>query len=98
MASLRADLADLRFMDAALAAGFAALGTTAPNPAVGCVIVKEGRVLAVASTAPGGRPHAETVALAQAGVLLARVTQTKEKGSVQSSAPERSSSVSSLQK
>ena len=60
-------LADLRFMDAALARGFAALGTTAPNPAVGCVIVKDARVIAAAATAPGGRPHAEALALEQAG-------------------------------
>ena len=44
-----------------------ALGTTAPNPAVGCVIVKGGHVIARAATAPGGRPHAEAQALATAG-------------------------------
>ena len=59
--------ADLRFMDAALARAFQALGTTAPNPAVGCVIVSQGRVLAASATAPGGRPHAETQALTIAG-------------------------------
>jgi len=59
--------ADRRFMDAALACAYAALGSTAPNPAVGCLIVKAGRVLAAAATAPGGRPHAETQALALAG-------------------------------
>jgi diaminohydroxyphosphoribosylaminopyrimidine deaminase / 5-amino-6-(5-phosphoribosylamino)uracil reductase len=58
---------DRRFMDAALAYAYAALGSTAPNPAVGCVIVKDGRVLAAAATAAGGRPHAETQALALAG-------------------------------
>lgn len=44
-----------------------ALGSTAPNPAVGCVIIRDGRVLGRGWTQPGGRPHAETVALAQAG-------------------------------
>jgi diaminohydroxyphosphoribosylaminopyrimidine deaminase / 5-amino-6-(5-phosphoribosylamino)uracil reductase len=45
-----------------------AVGTTAPNPAVGCVIVtKEGIVAGRGWTAPGGRPHAETIALGQAG-------------------------------
>lgn len=45
-----------------------ALGTTAPNPAVGCVIVsKAGEVAGRGWTAPGGRPHAETQALTQAG-------------------------------
>jgi diaminohydroxyphosphoribosylaminopyrimidine deaminase/5-amino-6-(5-phosphoribosylamino)uracil reductase len=58
---------DRRFMDAALAWAYAALGSTAPNPAVGCLIVKDGRVLAAAATARGGRPHAETQALALAG-------------------------------
>ncbi|MGX6649040.1 bifunctional diaminohydroxyphosphoribosylaminopyrimidine deaminase/5-amino-6-(5-phosphoribosylamino)uracil reductase RibD [Maricaulaceae bacterium MS644] len=58
---------DLRFMDAALALAYAALGSTAPNPAVGCVIVKAGRVIGAAATARGGRPHAETQALEQAG-------------------------------
>lgn len=45
-----------------------ALGTTAPNPAVGCVIVgSDGHIVARGWTQPGGRPHAETVALAEAG-------------------------------
>ena len=38
-----------------------------PNPAVGCVIVKDARVIGRGWTAAGGRPHAETVALANAG-------------------------------
>src|SRR5438477_5480522 len=44
-----------------------ALGTSAENPPVGCVIVKENRVLGVGWTQKGGRPHAETEALAMAG-------------------------------
>ena len=60
-------LADIRFMDAALALAFQALGSTAPNPAVGCVIVKDGRIAGAGSTAPGGRPHAERIALDEAG-------------------------------
>jgi len=45
-----------------------ALGRVAPNPAVGCVIVaKSGEIAGRGWTQPGGRPHAETVALAQAG-------------------------------
>jgi diaminohydroxyphosphoribosylaminopyrimidine deaminase / 5-amino-6-(5-phosphoribosylamino)uracil reductase len=44
------------------------LGNTGPNPAVGCVIVApDGRIVGRGWTQPGGRPHAETVALAQAG-------------------------------
>lgn len=44
-----------------------ALGKTAPNPAVGCVIVKDGNVIAEAATGAGGRPHAEEAALAMLG-------------------------------
>ena len=52
----------------ALALAERALGTTAPNPAVGCVIVtKDGVVAGRGWTREGGRPHAETIALEQAG-------------------------------
>ena len=54
-------------MRAALALAQRGLGTTWPNPAVGCVVVANGRVVGRAVTAPGGRPHAETQALAMAG-------------------------------
>lgn len=43
------------------------LGRVAPNPAVGCVLVRNGVVIGRGWTQPGGRPHAETVALEQAG-------------------------------
>jgi len=43
------------------------LGRTAPNPAVGCVLVRDDIIVGRGWTAPGGRPHAETAALAQAG-------------------------------
>ncbi len=46
-------------MRAALALARRGLGNTWPNPAVGCVIVREGRVVGRGWTAPGGRPHAE---------------------------------------
>ena len=58
---------DARWMDYALRLGLRALGTTAENPNVGCVIVKDGRLKGVGWTQPGGRPHAETQALAMAG-------------------------------
>lgn len=58
---------DLRFMDTGLALAFAALGSTAPNPSVGCIVVREGRVVGAAATAAGGRPHAEPQALEIAG-------------------------------
>ena len=54
-------------MDAALAHAFAGLGHTAPNPSVGCIIVKNGKVIGQARTADTGRPHAEPQALEQAG-------------------------------
>ncbi|MCX7566424.1 bifunctional diaminohydroxyphosphoribosylaminopyrimidine deaminase/5-amino-6-(5-phosphoribosylamino)uracil reductase RibD [Sulfitobacter sp. F26169L] len=54
-------------MDLALSLGRRGLGTTWPNPAVGCVIVRAGHVVGRGWTAPSGRPHAETQALAQAG-------------------------------
>ena len=54
-------------MDTALALAYARLGQTAPNPSVGCAIVKSGQIIGAAATAPGGRPHAEPQALEQAG-------------------------------
>lgn len=51
----------------ALALAQRGLGQVAPNPAVGCVIVNEGRVVGRGWTQPGGRPHAETMALKEAG-------------------------------
>lgn len=58
---------DIFYMKSALNMARRGLGRVAPNPAVGCVIVKDGIVLARARTADGGRPHAETQALQQAG-------------------------------
>jgi diaminohydroxyphosphoribosylaminopyrimidine deaminase/5-amino-6-(5-phosphoribosylamino)uracil reductase len=43
------------------------LGRVWPNPAVGCVLVNGGRIVGRGWTQPGGRPHAETEALARAG-------------------------------
>ncbi|MDJ1015841.1 MAG: bifunctional diaminohydroxyphosphoribosylaminopyrimidine deaminase/5-amino-6-(5-phosphoribosylamino)uracil reductase RibD [Paracoccaceae bacterium] len=54
-------------MGQALALGRRGLGRVSPNPAVGCVIVLDGRVVGRGRTADGGRPHAETEALATAG-------------------------------
>lgn len=58
---------DRRFMEYAARLGRRALGTTGDNPPVGCVIVKEGRVVGVGWTQAGGRPHAEAHALVMAG-------------------------------
>jgi diaminohydroxyphosphoribosylaminopyrimidine deaminase/5-amino-6-(5-phosphoribosylamino)uracil reductase len=54
-------------MRVALALGQRGLGRVAPNPAVGCVLVKDGQVVGRGWTQPGGRPHAETEALRLAG-------------------------------
>ena len=54
-------------MGAAIALGERGRGNTAPNPNVGCVIVKDDVVLGRGWTQPGGRPHAEAMALAEAG-------------------------------
>ena len=51
----------------ALSLGQRCLGRTWPNPAVGCVIVQGTRIVGRGWTQPGGRPHAEVMALAQAG-------------------------------
>src|ERR1700737_1555966 len=55
-------------MRRALALARPMLGLTSPNPAVGCVIVRGGRIVGQGATAAGGRPHAESVAIARAGV------------------------------
>ena len=54
-------------MRAALTLACRGVGRVAPNPAVGCVLVKDGRVVGRGWTQPGGRPHAETEALDRAG-------------------------------
>ena len=50
------------------------LGNVWPNPAVGCVLVRNGRVVGRGWTQPGGRPHAERMALDAAGPLAAGAT------------------------
>ena len=60
-------MSDARFMAAALALGRRNLGLTAPNPSVGALVVQGERIVGAGATARGGRPHAETIALAEAG-------------------------------
>lgn len=57
---------DVRWMRAAIALSLRGLGRTTPNPNVGCLIVRDGRVVGRGWTQPGGRPHAEARALDQA--------------------------------
>jgi diaminohydroxyphosphoribosylaminopyrimidine deaminase/5-amino-6-(5-phosphoribosylamino)uracil reductase len=54
-------------MQLALTLGRRGQGRTWPNPAVGAVVVRDGVIVGRGWTQPGGRPHAEVVALAQAG-------------------------------
>ena len=75
-APARGTAEDARFMRAALALGRRGLGRTAPNPSVGALVVQTGpdangkprrRIVGRGWSQPGGRPHAETMALAEAG-------------------------------
>lgn len=59
--------ADARWVDAALALASRGVGRTSPNPSVGCIIVQDRRVVGRGWTQPGGRPHAEAMALREAG-------------------------------
>jgi diaminohydroxyphosphoribosylaminopyrimidine deaminase/5-amino-6-(5-phosphoribosylamino)uracil reductase len=65
---------DQSHMQHALTLAARGIGRVAPNPAVGCVIVKDGRVVGRGWTQPGGRPHAETVALKRAGAAARGAT------------------------
>ena len=58
---------DEAWMARAVELAKARMGKTWPNPAVGCVIVRDGEVVAEAATADGGRPHAEEQAAPMAG-------------------------------
>lgn len=61
-------------MRAALSLAGRGLGRVWPNPAVGCVLVADGNVVGRGWTQPGGRPHAETEALARAGAAARGAT------------------------
>jgi len=58
---------DAKFMAAAIALSERGRGRTAANPNVGCIIVKKDEIVGRGWTQPGGRPHAEAMALEQAG-------------------------------
>ena len=61
-------------MALALNLGRRGMGRVWPNPAVGCVIAQNGVIVGRGRTADGGRPHAETAALAQAGAAARGAT------------------------
>lgn len=65
---------DRRWLDAAARLAGRARPLSRPNPAVGALLVRDGRVVGRGWTAPGGRPHAEAVALQQAGDMARGAT------------------------
>lgn len=67
MASNPANDIHQTFMRHALELAVSRLGQAWPNPAVGAVIVRDDEIVAVGATGKGGRPHAESVAIAAAG-------------------------------
>lgn len=58
---------DARFIAAAIALARRGQARTVPNPNVGCILVRDGRIVGRGWTQPGGRPHAEAMALNEAG-------------------------------
>lgn len=69
-----ASVFDERMMRMALSLAERGLGQVAPNPAVGCVIVRDGVIVGRGWTQAGGRPHAETEAIRRAGALARGAT------------------------
>lgn len=67
-----ADPGDVAWLAAALGLARRRLGQVAPNPSVGALLVRDGVLLGRGITGAGGRPHAETVAIAQAERLYGR--------------------------
>ncbi len=65
---------DRRMMMAAILFGQRGLGSTAPNPSVGALVVRDGVIVGRGATAAGGRPHAETEALRDSGALARGAT------------------------
>lgn len=67
-------MTDEDFMRRAIALARTRVGLTADNPAVGCVIARDGRIVGEGVTGEGGRPHGEEVALDAAGELARGAT------------------------
>src|SRR5262249_8086437 len=70
----RFSAADQGNMQTALVLAARGLGRPWPTPSVGCVLVNDGRLVGRGWTQSGGRPHAETVALATAGAAAKGAT------------------------
>lgn len=67
-------MTDEDFMRRAIDLARTRVGLTGDNPAVGCVIVKDGAVVGEGVTGEGGRPHGEEMALRAAGSAAAAAT------------------------
>ena len=67
-------MSDAGWMAEAVLLGRSMRGRTAPNPNVGCVIVRDGAIVGRGATGTGGRPHAEAAALGEAGSLASGAT------------------------
>ena len=67
-------MTDAQIMRRAIALARVHLGRTGENPSVGCVLVRDGKVVGEGATGLGGRPHAEEVALDAAGALATGAT------------------------
>jgi len=67
MLFLKDKMTDADYMQIALDLARTQMGRTAENPAVGCVLVKDGIIVGEGVTSDGGRPHGETNALLDAG-------------------------------
>mgnify|MGYP003315215967 CR=1 FL=1 len=63
-------LDDAEWMELALRLADRNIGNVFPNPSVGCIIINDGRIVGRGWTQEGGRPHAEVMALEQAGDCL----------------------------
>jgi diaminohydroxyphosphoribosylaminopyrimidine deaminase/5-amino-6-(5-phosphoribosylamino)uracil reductase len=71
---LNPQASDLRWLEAAARLASRARPQSCPNPAVGCILLKDARSIGRGWTQEGGRPHAEAMALRQAGEDAASAT------------------------
>ena len=69
-------LDDAEWMEIALRLADRNIGNVCPNPSVGCLIVNDDRIVGRGWTQEGGRPHAETMALEQAGKKASELPST----------------------
>ncbi len=68
------DMTDLAYLEMAYGLAEKAKGRVSPNPLVGAVIVKKGRIIGRGYHEEAGKPHAEVIALREAGPLAKNAT------------------------